>query len=63
MRTAEHLRTLAGITAATLAGAAFFFVIIGVFGLPLAIAGLALFACSAIAIDLIFPTGGTSHEA
>ena len=63
MMTSTARRALAGVIAATLAGAFFFFVIIGVFGLPLAIAGLTLFACSAIAIDLIFPTGGTSYEA
>ena len=60
MRAGQAFRSLAGISAMALAGAFFFFGIIGVFGLPLAIAGLALFACGAIVIDLLFPAGDRS---
>ena len=60
MRAGQGFRSGAGVTATTLVGALFFFGIIGVFGLPFAIAGLALFACGAIVIDLLFPAGDGS---
>jgi len=53
-------RHLAGVTGATLAGVLFFFGIIGVFGLQFAIAGLAVFAFSAVFICRVFP-GDNAH--
>ena len=55
MRTGKGFRWLAAVTGAILAGTLFFFVIIGVFGLQLAILGLLLFVFAAIAIDRSFP--------
>ena len=50
MRSSNDLRRIGGVTATTLAGAIFFFVIIGVFGQEAAIAGLLLFVLGAIVI-------------
>ena len=47
MTTRKDFRSFAGVTATTLAGVLFFLAIVGVFGLRLAIAGLALFAFGA----------------
>jgi hypothetical protein len=49
---------LAGVTAATLIGILPFFVIIGVFGLQFAIAGLVVFAFSAVHVFRVFPGDG-----
>jgi hypothetical protein len=48
-------KILAGTTAA-LVGVFFFFAIIGVFGLRLAIAGLAVFVLVAVVVCVAFPT-------
>ena len=58
MNNGKDLRRLAGVTATALAGTAFFFVIIGVFGQPFAITGLVVFVVAAIAIYRGFPVGG-----
>ena len=47
MKTSNVLRRVYGVTAA-LIGVLFFFIIVGVFGLPLAIAGLAVFVLGAV---------------
>jgi len=57
MGNSSPLGRLQSLTAA-LAGALFFFVIIGVFGLTLAIAGLAVFVLSAVLVCVAFPTQG-----
>ena len=44
--------------AAALVGVFFFFAIIGVFGLKLAIAGLAVFVLGAVVVYAAFPTLG-----
>jgi hypothetical protein len=44
--------------AAALVGVFFFFAIIGVFGLRLAIAGLAVFVLGAVVVYVAFPTQG-----
>jgi len=46
----KNLLNLAGVTGATLLGALFFFVIIGVFGLSVAVTGLLVFVVGAILI-------------
>jgi hypothetical protein len=48
---------MAGMTAA-LVGVFFFFAIVGVFGLRLAIAGLAVFVLGAVVVCVAFPTRG-----
>ena len=50
-------KILAGTTAA-LVGVFFFFAIVGVFGLRLAIAGLAVFVLGAVVVFRVFPTEG-----
>ena len=50
-------KILAGTTAA-LVGVFFFFAIVGVFGLRLAIAGLAVFVLGAVVVCRAFPTEG-----
>ena len=55
MKTGNVLRRVYGVTAA-LIGVLFFFIIVGVFGLPLAIAGLAVFVLGAIVVFRAFPT-------
>jgi hypothetical protein len=50
-------KILAG-TIAGLVGVFFFFAIIGVFGLRLAIAGLAVFVIGAVVVCVTFPTEG-----
>jgi hypothetical protein len=57
MKTNSVLRRVYGVTAA-LIGALFFFIIVGVFGLPLAIAGLAVFVLGAVVVCRVFPTEG-----
>jgi len=49
------LRRVFGVTAALL-GVLFFFIVVGVFGLPLAIAGLAVFVLGAVVVCCVFPT-------
>jgi hypothetical protein len=57
METSNLLRRAYGVTAA-LIGVLFFFIIVGVFGLPLAIAGLAVFVLGALVVCRIFPAEG-----
>ena len=57
MKTSNVLRRAYGVTAA-LVGVLFFFTIVGVFGLPLAIAGLAVFVLGAVVVCRVFPTEG-----
>ena len=54
MKTSNVLRRVCGVTAA-LIGVLFFFIIVGVLGLPLAIAGLAVFVFSAVVVFRAFP--------
>jgi hypothetical protein len=55
MKTSNVLRRVYGVTAA-LIGVLFFFIIVGVFGLPWAIGGLAVFVFGAVAVCRVFPT-------
>ncbi len=55
MKTSNELHRVHGVAAALL-GVVFFFIIVGVFGLPLAIAGLALFVIGAVVVCRVFPT-------
>jgi len=57
MKTSKVLRRVYAVTA-TLIGVLFFFIIVGVFGLPSAIAGLALFVLAAVVVCRVFPTEG-----
>ena len=57
MKTSRELRRVYGVTTA-LIGVLFFFIIVGVFGLPIAIAGLAVFILGAVVICREFPTEG-----
>ena len=57
MKTSNVLRRVFGVTVA-LIGVLFFFIVVGVFGLPLAIAGLAVFVLSALVVCRVFPTEG-----
>ena len=54
MKTSNALRRVYGVTAA-LIGVLFFFIIVGVFGLPSAIAGLAVFVLGAVVVYRVFP--------
>jgi hypothetical protein len=51
-------RQFAGVIVATLIGATFFFIIIGVFGLRFAIVGLLIFALGTIVLCRKFPVDG-----
>jgi len=55
MKASNVLRGVFGVTAA-LIGVLFFFIIVGVFGLPWAIAGLAVFVFGAVVVCRVFPT-------
>ena len=57
MKTSNVLRRVYGVTAG-LIGVLFFFFIVGAFGLPLAIAGLAVFVLGAVVVCRVFPTEG-----
>jgi hypothetical protein len=57
MKTSNVLRRFYGVTT-VLIGALFFFIIVGVFGLPLAIVGLAVFIIGAVVVCRVFPTEG-----
>jgi hypothetical protein len=57
MKTSNVLRGVYGVAAA-LIGVLFFFIIVGVFGLQLAIAGLAVFVLAAVVVCRVFPTEG-----
>jgi hypothetical protein len=57
MKKSNLLRRVYGGIAA-LIGVLFFFIIVGVFGLPLAIAGLAVFVLGALVVCRVFPTEG-----
>ena len=54
MKTSNLLRRVYVVTAA-LIGVLFFFIIVGVFGLPSAIAGLAVFVLGAVVVYRVFP--------
>ena len=58
MGNSKQLRRLESMTAA-LVGVLFFFAIIGVFGLRLAIAGLAVFVLVAVVVCVACPTHGS----
>jgi ABC-type dipeptide/oligopeptide/nickel transport system permease subunit len=55
MKTSNVLSRVYGVTAA-LIGVLFFFIIVGVFGLSLAIVGLAVFTVGAVVVCRAFPT-------
>jgi len=55
MKTSNVLRRVYGVTAA-LIGVLFFFIIVGVFGLPFAIGGLAVFVLGAVVVCRAYPT-------
>ena len=59
MKTSNVLRRVYGVSAALL-GVLFFFIIVGVFGFPLAIAGLAVFVLGAVVVFRAFPTKDAS---
>ena len=58
MTQAKNSRQVAGLTGAALIGVLFFFIIIGVFGLRFAIAGLLIFALGTIVLCRKFPVDG-----
>jgi hypothetical protein len=58
MRNSKDVGRLAGLTGTALAGVIFFFIIIGVFGLRFAIAGLVVFVLGAVVIFRAFPADG-----
>ena len=58
MRNGNQLQRLQSMTVA-LVGVLFFFAIVGVFGLRLAIAGLAVFVLGAVVVCVAFPTQGS----
>ena len=61
MKTNNVLRRVYGVTAALIGVLFFFFFfIVGVFGLPLAIVGLAVFIVGAVVVCRVFPTEGAS---
>ena len=55
MKISNGMRRVYGVTAA-LIGVLFFFIIVGVFGLSLAMAGLAVFVLGAVVVCRAFPT-------
>jgi hypothetical protein len=57
MKTSKELRRVYGVTTA-LIGVLFFFIIVGVFGLRFAIAGLAVFVLGAVVVFRAFPSEG-----
>jgi hypothetical protein len=57
MRNIKELRLFSGMAAA-LAGALFFFIIVGVFGVRFAIAGLVVFILGAVVVYRAFPAEG-----
>jgi hypothetical protein len=58
MTQAKDSRQVGGVTGAALIGVLFFFIIIGVFGLRFAIAGLLIFALGAAIVSRKFPVDG-----
>ena len=58
MRNSKDVRRLASLTGTALVGTIFFFIIIGVFGLQFAIAGLVVFVLGAVVIYRVFPVEG-----
>lgn len=58
MRNSKDTGRLAGLTGTALAGVIFFFIIMGVFGLQFAIAGLVVFVLGAVVICHAFPADG-----
>lgn len=58
MRNSKDTGRLAGLTGTALAGVIFFFIIMGVFGLRFAIAGLVVFVLGAVVICRAFPADG-----
>jgi hypothetical protein len=57
MRSSKSLRRL-GAVAAALTGVLFFFIIVGVFGVRFAIAGLVVFILGAVVVYRAFPVEG-----
>jgi hypothetical protein len=57
MKTSNVLRRVYSVTAG-LVGVLFFFIIVGVFGLRLAIGGLAVFVLAAVVVCRVFPIEG-----
>jgi cell shape-determining protein MreD len=57
MRSSKWLRRL-GVVAAALIGVLFFFIIVGVFGVRFAIAGLVVFILGAVVVYRAFPAEG-----
>jgi hypothetical protein len=57
MKTSNVLRRVYGVTAA-LIGVLFFFIIVGVFGLSVAISGLIVFVLVAVVVCRAFPAEG-----
>jgi hypothetical protein len=57
MKTSNVLRRVYGVTTA-LIGVLFFFIIVGVFGLSVAISGLIVFVLVAVVVCRAFPTEG-----
>jgi hypothetical protein len=60
MTKTNAVRQFAAVTGTALTGVLFFFIIVGVFGLQFAIAGLLIFAVGAVAIYRAFPEGAES---
>jgi hypothetical protein len=58
VRNSKDTGRLAGLTGTALAGVIFFFIIMGVFGLQFAIAGLVVFVLGAVVICRAFPADG-----
>jgi hypothetical protein len=57
MRNSHRLSRIGGVTAALL-GVLFFFIIVGVFGVRYAIAGLVIFILGAVVVYRAFPAEG-----
>ena len=57
MRNSHRLSRIGGVAAALL-GVLFFFIIVGVFGVRFAIAGLVVFILGAVVVYRAFPTEG-----
>jgi hypothetical protein len=58
MSNSKDVRRLASLVGTALLGVLFFFIIVGVFGLRFAIAGLLVFVVGAVAIYRVFPAEG-----
>jgi hypothetical protein len=60
MRNSKNLGRLAGLTGTAIAGVIFFLIIMGVFGLRFAFAGLVVFVLAAVVICRAFPADGAA---